>query len=73
MKDIKIFFSYNFIKNFILKFFRIFFTTIIIFLFLDFIIGNYIYKKILRKNYFEVDTNMGEKSEIYHHGLKKKL
>jgi hypothetical protein len=57
-------------KNFgeITKF--IFFIFFYFFLF-DLLIGNYVYKKILRKNYFDVEHNMGKKHSIYHHALKK--
>jgi hypothetical protein len=37
----------------------------------DLLVGNYVYKKILRKNYFDVDLNMGEQHPVYNHGLKK--
>ena len=55
------------------KIFNIIFITLILYLISDLFFGNYIYKKILRKNYFDIDTSMGEKNPIFHHGLKKKL
>jgi len=57
-------------KNFgeITKF--IFFIFFYFFLF-ELLIDNYVYKKILRKNYFDVEHNMGKKHSIYHHALKK--
>jgi len=61
----------NIIKKNIIKIINFFFITILTFFLFDFLIGNYVYKKILRKNYFDVDTGMGEQHPIYHHGLKK--
>ena len=51
--------------------FKIVLITILLFIFFDFLIGNYIFKKILRKNYFDVDTNMATGHPIYHHDIKK--
>ena len=48
----------------------VFFIFFYFFLF-DLLIGNYVYKKILRKNYFDVEHNMGKEHPVYHHGLKK--
>lgn len=45
--------------------------TIAFFLLFDLLIGNYIYKKILRKNFFDVDTGMGTTHSVYHHDIKK--
>ena len=55
----------------ILVFVKISFFTLILFIFSDLIIGNYVYKKILRNNYFDRDTNMGTLHPTYHHGIKK--
>ena len=56
-------------KSFI--FFKIFLTTLLTFFILDLIIGNYVYKKILRKNFIDVDTNMGRIHPVYNRALKK--
>ena len=53
------------------KIINIIFITLIFYLISDLFFGNYIYKKILRKNYFDIDTGMGEKNPIFHHSLKK--
>ena len=58
-------------KNKFLEIFKISLITIFLFFVLDLLIGNYIYKKILRKNYFDKDTNMGTSHPVYHHGNKK--
>ena len=58
-------------KNKFLEIFKISLITILIFFVLDLLIGNYIYKKTLRKNYFDIDANMGTTHPVYHHGNKK--
>ena len=55
----------------IIKTLKIFIITFCIFIIFDLIIGNYVYKKILRKNFVDIDANMGEQHPIYHHDLKK--
>lgn len=58
------------IKKSLIDFYKLLFFTLIIFFIFDLLIGNYIYKKILRKNYFDVDTSMGIEHPVFHHGLK---
>jgi len=58
-------------KNKFIEIFKIALITVFIFFVLDLLIGNYIYKKTLRKNYFDIDTNMGTTHSVYHHGNKK--
>ena len=50
---------------------KIFINTFIFFILTDIFFGNYIYKKFLRNDYFDRDTSMGKKHEIYHHDIKK--
>jgi len=59
------------IKKYTVKIINFFFMLFFIFFILDLLVGNYVYKKILRKNYFDVDLNMGEQHPVYNHGLKK--
>ena len=59
------------IKKKILSILLIFFITVFFILFFDLLIGNYVYKKILRKNFFDIDTGMGTIHPVYHHDLRK--
>jgi len=59
------------VKIKITKLFKFFLALLLFFFVFDFLIGNYVYKKILRKNFFDIDTSMGEQHPVYHHGLKK--
>ena len=58
-------------RNKVIKTSKIFIITFCTFIIFDLIIGNYVYKKILRKNFFDIDTHMSEQHPIYNHGLKK--
>ena len=55
------------------KILKIFLITIVFFLIIDLIFGNYLYKNFLRINYFDRDTSMGEPHPVFHHTIKKKL
>ena len=59
------------VKIKITELFKFFLALLLFFFVFDLLIGNYVYKKILRKNFFDIDTSMGEKHPVYHHGLKK--
>ena len=58
-------------RNKVIETSKIFIITFCTFIIFDLIIGNYVYKKILRKNFFDIDTHMGEQHPIYNHGLQK--
>ena len=55
----------------IIKILKITIITFFTFLLFNLLIGNYVYKKILRKGYFDVDINMSSRHPVYNHGLKK--
>ena len=59
------------LKKKLKELFKLFLITIFFFILVDLVFGNYVYKKILRKNYFDLDFGMGMQHPIYHHGLKK--
>ncbi len=59
------------IKKNSIKIIKFILLILVYFFLFDLLIGNYVYKKILRKNFFDVDTNMGKKHPIYHHDLQK--
>ncbi len=61
------------IKKKLLALLQIVLITILLFLFVDFTIGKNIYKKLIRKNFVDVNTDIGLKDEIYDHKFKPSL
>ena len=53
----------------ILSAIKIFFLTLIFFIFLDLLIGNYIYKKFIRGNFIDAVTDFGRADEFFHHNF----
>ncbi len=53
------------------SFIKIFLITLLTFLFLDVVFGNYIFKKFIRSSFIDQDTSFGNKDNIYDHGFVK--
>ncbi len=52
---------------------RIISITIFLFILIDLLIGKNIYKKFIRKNFVDVETNIGMKDDIFDHKFKPSL
>ena len=51
------------------SFLKIFFISLLLFIFFDLLLGNFIYKKFIRVNFVDQDTSFAKKNEIYDHGF----
>ena len=53
-----------------LSFFKFCIITIIFFISLDLLVGKYIYKKFIRKNFIDIDLSIGERDYVFDHKFK---
>ena len=53
-----------------ISFFKFCIITIIFFISLDLLVGKYIYKKFIRKNFIDIDLSIGERDYVFDHKFK---
>lgn len=53
------------------NFIKIFLLTFLLFIFLDIVLGNFIYKKFIRTSFVDQDISFGKKDDIFDHGFVK--